>query len=89
MTKVMVTVLVKMLVAYVCKNRQMMARAVVGVMAKVVVKVILDMMEKCWKPINTSGGKRGSGSDGMSEGTCRGEGDGQMVEQLWQHRWQK
>ena len=47
------------------------------------------MMEKCWKPINTSGGKRGSGSNGMSEGTCRGEGDGQMVEQLWQHRWQK
>ena len=81
MTKVVVTVLVQMLVAYVCENRQMMARAVVGVMAKVVVKMILEMMVKCWKPIITSGGKRGSGSDGMSEGTSSGEGDGQMVEQ--------
>ena len=81
MTKVMVTVLVQMLVAYVYENRQMMARAVVGVMAKVVVKMILEIMEKCWKPISTSGGKRGSGSDGMSEGTSRGEGDGEMMEQ--------
>ena len=46
MTKVVVTVLVQMLVAYVCENRQMMARAVVGVMAKVVVKMILEMMDQ-------------------------------------------
>ena len=58
MTKVMVTVIVQIMAACVREGRKMMARVVRGVMAKLVVKLILEMTDEYWKILNKSGGER-------------------------------